>query len=255
MVKYSSKIKKIVSSLFFRVVLCMFLLVCGAMFVRFSNSMVSLAQSENVSKNEDIISSDESVNLDTSDLIYVDLSKSNDTITNDSFYHQVYPENWLEEFNEKVALLQEIFPSGKYWNHMGQNASNPGETNNIYCVTDIPCNHNIYGELYCNAHYGKSNDVYPYYATCSQCRGFASLLSDIIFGEDAPVRYFEDYDELRIGDQARIDGDFHSVFIIDKTDEYVIVAECNADLQTCQINWGRKILRQDLNGWYITRWD
>ena len=106
--------------------------------------------------------------------------------------------------------------------------------------------HNEYGERYCNAYYGKSDDVYPYEATSVQCRGFASLLSDLVFGEDAPVRVFENYDELRIGDQARIDGDYHSVFIIDKTDEYVIVAECNEDLKSCKISWGRKIMREDM---------
>ncbi len=157
-----------------------------------------------------------------------------------------YPQNWLNEFNKKIIELQLIFPNDMYWNHMGGKSSNPHENNNMYSVTEIPCNHNEYGERYCNAYYGKSDDVYPYEATSVQCRGFASLLSDLVFGEDAPVRVFENYDELRIGDQARIDGDYHSVFIIDKTDEYVIVAECNEDLKSCKISWGRKIMREDM---------
>ena len=33
---------------------------------------------------------------------------------------------------------------------------------------------------------------------------------------------------------------------IDKTDEYVIVAECNEDLKSCKISWGRKIMREDM---------
>jgi len=165
-----------------------------------------------------------------------------------------YPEGWINEFNIKIIELQKKFPNGKYWNHMGQKPTYKRKTNNVESVTDIPCNHNRYGELYCNSHYGKSNELYPYKTSCSQCRGFASMLSDEIFGAEAPVRYFENYDELRIGDQARIDNDYHSVFIIDKTDEYVIVAECNSDLKTCQISWGRKILRENMNGWYISRW-
>lgn len=166
-----------------------------------------------------------------------------------------YPENWINEFNKKIIILQNLFPDGKYWNHMGKEKSNSKVTNNIYSVTDTPCKHWKNGESYCNAHYGKSDELYPYNATCTQCRGFASMLSDMVFGEDAPVRYFENYDELRIGDQARIDGDYHTVFIIDKTDEYVIVAECNMDLQTCKIQWGRKILRKNMAGWYISRWE
>ena len=253
----------------------------GAMFVRFSNSMTAFAQNIDVSEinEQNSVSNTQSNN----DVIYINLNEKENNITTNDMLEQIaeqaglqefveiqssenqyiiasesnldeYPENWINDFNRKIILLQNIFPDGKYWNHMGQDASNPEETNNIFSVTDIPCNHYQNGEAFCNAHYGKSDELYPYKATCSQCRGFASLLSDLIFGEDAPVRYFEDYDELRVGDQARIDGDYHSVFIIDKTDEYVIVAECNSDLQTCQIQWGRKILRENMAGWYISRW-
>ena len=165
-----------------------------------------------------------------------------------------YPEGWLKNFNSKIIELQKLFPNDMYWNHMGKGPLNPGEANDAYSVTSIPCNHWLYGEWYCNAYYGKSDEVYPYKSTSVQCRGFASLLSDYVFGEDAPVRVFENYDELRIGDQARIDCDYHSVFIIDKTDEYVIVGECNEDLQSCKISWGRKIMRENMSGWYVTRW-
>lgn len=163
-----------------------------------------------------------------------------------------YPDGWLESFNSRIIELQKIFPKGMYWNHMG---CEPGSVDEMYSVTDIPCNHSLYGEVYCNSHHGKSDEAYPYRATSIQCWGFGSLLSDLVFGEDAPVYRFENYDDIRIGDQARIGYDYHTVFIIDKTDEYVVVAECNADLETCQINWGRKIMREDLVGWYMTRWE
>ena len=80
------------------------------------------------------------------------------------------------------------------------------------------------------------------------------MLSDRIFGKDAPAKVFYNYDDIRLGDQARINNNSHTVFIIEKTDDYVIVAECNADYKTCIINWGRKIYRKNLNGFYITRW-
>lgn len=281
MVKYKVLMSKLMSNLFIRTILCIMLMMFGAMFVRFSNSMTAFAQNIDVSEinEQNLVSNTQSNN----DVIYINLNEKENNITTNDMLEQIaeqaglqefveiqssenqyiiasesnldeYPENWINDFNRKIILLQNIFPDGKYWNHMGQDASNPEETNNIFSVTDIPCNHYQNGEAFCNAHYGKSDELYPYKATCSQCRGFASLLSDLIFGEDAPVRYFEDYDELRVGDQARIDGDYHSVFIIDKTDEYVIVAECNSDLQTCQIQWGRKILRENMAGWYISRW-
>lgn len=163
-----------------------------------------------------------------------------------------YPEEWIENFNKKLIVLQKMFPKGAYWNHM-ENSSADGD--NIYSVTDIPCNHLQNGEEYCNSYHGKSDEAYPYKATSIQCWGFASMLSDMVFGADAPVKKFYNYDEIRIGDQARIGCDYHTIFIIDKTDEYVVVAECNEDLETCKINWGRKIAKEDLEGWYITRWE
>ncbi len=100
-----------------------------------------------------------------------------------------------------------------------------------------------------------SDDAYVYKDTSTQCWGFASYLSDYIFGSDAAAERFYNYDSLRVGDQARIQGDSHTVFILEKTDDYVIVAECNADYETCMISWGRKIMREDLQGYYITRWN
>ena len=260
MKKYNMLISKLMSNIFFRIILCMFLLVFGAMYVRYSNSMISYAikadNIEVIKQYEQQISKD-NLGVDNgceSDNGEENFNENIDKYVTASLNQESYSNEWIIDFNNKIIELQKIFPEGKFWNHMGLEATNSEVTNNIYSVTDIPCNHTKNGENYCNAHYGKSDDLYPYKATCCQCRGFTSLLSDLIFGADAPVRYFEDYDELRIGDQARIDGDYHSVFIIDKTDEYVIVAECNRDLQTCQINWGRKILREDMEGWYISRW-
>ena len=194
-----------------------------------------------------------------------------------------YPEGWIDEFNSNIYELQNIFINGKYWNHMVsdeeilKNAirdkvlsgeiSDDGEYRitesspekdtiiSYMSVTDIPCNHPLYGEEFCNVYNGKSTEAYHYESISNQCWGFASLLSDLIFGVDAPIYRFTEYDKLRVGDQARILNDNHTVFIIDKTDEYVIVAECNEDYDTCKIRWGRKIMRKDLDGWNITRWE
>lgn len=156
-----------------------------------------------------------------------------------------YPEGWLEDFNNKIISLQKEFPKGYYWNHMGS-------TVNSNSVTKTPCNNKVNGNKYCNEYQGKSTQACGF-SIGRQCAGFSSMLSDRIFGKNANARIFYNYDELKIGDQARINNNSHTVFIIDKTDDYVIVAECNADYKTCVINWGRKIPRSKLTGFYITR--
>ena len=134
-----------------------------------------------------------------------------------------------------------IFPADTYWNHKN------GEKYEYYAVTDKPCDHkdesDIDYDMKCNVYKGITNSVFPYSVRGAQCLGFASLCSDYIFGTDTPAWAFYDYDKVQVGDQARISNDTHSVLIIEKTDEYIIVAECNADYRTCKIAWGRKIKR------------
>lgn len=151
----------------------------------------------------------------------------------------------VAELNQKVQELQKEFPKGYYWNHAG-NAKNGS-------VTKTPCNHKE-GKCYCNVYDSKSTRACGF-KVGRQCAGFASMLSDRVFGKDAPVRIFYNYDDIRVGDQARINNNSHTVFIIEKTDDYVVVAECNADYKTCVINWGRKIPRSGLKGFYLTRWE
>jgi len=207
----------------------------------FTSSKIYLKILNQLNKRETVQTNfDETINIADSEIITYFHVKSTQ--------NEKYPEGWLDEFNEKITELQKEFPNGMYWNHMGSNEDTNG-------VTNIPCDHNINFEKYCNSYHGNSDDAYDIKMSCVQCLGFASMLSDRIFGTDAPAIKFYNYDEIRVGDQARINGDTHTVFIIDKTDEYVVVAECNADYVTCKISWGRKIPREELIGFYITRWD
>lgn len=180
--------------------------------------------------------------------------KQNNSSTNNTTHTYVtasmastneYSEEWLNNFNKQIINLQKEFPKGYYWNHMGS-------TTNSNSVTKTPCNNKLNGNKYCNEYQGKST-IACGFNIGRQCAGFSSMLSDRIFGKNAPAKIFYNYDDLKIGDQARINNNSHTVFIIDKTDEYVIVAECNADYKTCIINWGRKIPRNKLKGFYITR--
>lgn len=155
----------------------------------------------------------------------------------------------------KLEALREKFPDGKYWNHMSLEES-PGPDS----VTDLPCDHAAYGETYCNSYSGATAELFPQYEDPCQCLGFASMLSDLVFGESAPVSIHRSWEQLRVGDQIRLTSEEHSMVVIEKSGDRVRVAECNADYQTCRISWGRELSRQQLEDYgeeleYITRYE
>ena len=161
-----------------------------------------------------------------------------------------------EQAREKILQLQKKFPHGAYWNLMGVGSHSGREAWEI--VTKTPCNHWLYGSSYCNYYYGKSSVPVIGITESIQCLGFASMLSDQIFGKDAPVRMFYEFDKLRIGDQIRLTNAEHSMVVIEKTGDQITVAEVNADYSTCRISWGRKLTRRELanygGAFYITRY-
>lgn len=157
---------------------------------------------------------------------------------------------------EKLSALREQFPEGKYWNHMGQDI--PFDQETPFSVTDIPCEHTMYGELYCNRYNGKKLELFPEYAYLDQCLGFASFLSDHVFGKDASFYVFYDLDQLQVGDEIRLHEYEHSMFITDMKDGLVTVAEVNENYEDCQISWSRQIDLEELRelSWdseYISR--
>ncbi len=147
----------------------------------------------------------------------------------------------------KIEELRIAYPAGSYWN--GKDLS----------VTDVPCDHN--NQIYnCNYYHGPTSLLFDYHNAGEQCLGFLSLLSDLCVGEDTSAYVSYDYKDARIGDQIRIDykddSINHNVFIIDKTDDYIVVAECNRDFETCLIEWDRVITREELENkdvFYICR--
>lgn len=74
------------------------------------------------------------------------------------------------------------------------------------------------------------------------CAGFAFLLSDAAFGL-APARVHQDFGSVRVGDIVRMNGDTHSVIILEVRDDSVIVAEGNFENS---VHWGREIPKQEL---------
>lgn len=146
-----------------------------------------------------------------------------------------------EAIAEKIEALKKKFPQGSYWNHMGNKI--PSGTQTPYSVTSTPCRHSVYGMSYCNRYGGSFLKWRPQYNSLQQCLGFAALLSDEIFGVDAPIYSFTDYNELRVGDHIRLTSSVHSMVVVEKTEKGVIVAEANRNYENCQIFWTRELSR------------
>ncbi len=160
--------------------------------------------------------------------------------------HYSFAQAYLEE---KIADLQISFPEGKYWNHMGQDI--PWGDESPWIVTDIPCDHSVYGETYCNFYNGGMEALFPYNNLC-ECLGFASFLSDQLFGTDAPFHVFNDPEKLRVGDHIRLREYEHSMTVTAISDEGVTVSEVNQDYEDCLISWSRVVSWEDLYG---LQWD
>ena len=188
--------------------------------------------------------------------------------------------NW----NNLMAAEQAKFPAGSYWNHYGAPVS-------VYSHTTTPCFHN-FGSTplhteYCIRFTPPQGIVNEYlYAVndgvLKECIAFTRLLAMDVFqthdfmkfklhenNNGRFYRYKTDRTEQyqpRIGDNVRLktlkngneEGD-HSVFITevgsDWRGEYVLLAQCNADFQTCKIEWNVRMPKSELiaNATYVER--
>lgn len=74
------------------------------------------------------------------------------------------------------------------------------------------------------------------------CAAFAFICSDAAFGS-LPGRQHRNFDQIRVGDILRVDNDTHSVVVLEKRENSVIVTEGNYN---SSIHWGREISRQEL---------
>lgn len=157
-----------------------------------------------------------------------------------------------ERLEERFLWLEKKFPEGQYWNHMGREL--PGGVESPFSVTSTPCAHYRYGQVYCNYYSGSMLDVFSQYSHLCQCLGFASLLSDQLFGADAPVCQLEKDAQLRPGDHVRLREYEHSVIVREVTEEGLRLAEVNAGYEDCLISWSRTFTWaqwNDLYGWDI----
>ncbi len=86
------------------------------------------------------------------------------------------------------------------------------------------------------------------------CVAFAMILSDAAFGSIPAYEYRNVvYDKLRTGDILRINNDTHSVIILQKNEDNVVIAEGNYG---SSIHWGRVLSRKAVEAadYYVTRY-
>ena len=145
-----------------------------------------------------------------------------------------------EEAAATLESLRDTFPEGAYWNHVGV------EDWDEFTVTDSPCQHDLYWDAYCNSYTGGIQELFPQFEPMEQCLGFAALLSDLVFGEDAPVSTFTDYTQLRVGDHIRLELTEHSMTVLTVVEEGITVVECNRDYEHCLISWDRFLSWEEL---------
>lgn len=156
-----------------------------------------------------------------------------------SYYEEPQPIT-EEEAAATLESLRDTFPEGAYWNHVGV------EDWDEFTVTDSPCQHDLYWDAYCNTYTGGIQELFPQFEPMEQCLGFAALLSDLVFGEDAPVAAFTDYTQLRVGDNIRLELTEHSMVVLTVDGEGITVVECNSDYEHCRISWDRFLSWDDL---------
>lgn len=150
-----------------------------------------------------------------------------------------------EQAAARLTELSSYFQNGRYWNSSGTESEE-----NLFSVTDSPCAHPTDYYAHCNVYTSKISAALGY-DIGMQCTGYAGLLSDLVFGTEAPFTEHGDFEKLRVGDHIRLVLWDHSMIVTkvckDENEKtYVYVTEVNADYDTCRIDWGRKFTQQDL---------
>ncbi len=144
--------------------------------------------------------------------------------------------------SSKIALLRSFFPSGYYWNShdFEDTVKNESKYQAAMHISDVPCS-NFGSDYWCNAYNGITKKMFSYEGDNIQCLGFASMISDFLWGEEAPIYVSNNIDDIEIGDHIRFISLEHSVTVISKSETSIKVVECNRDYDDCLIEWDREI--------------
>ena len=128
--------------------------------------------------------------------------------------------------------LIEMFPDGKYWNHVGSYENNPDGW------TDTPCPHVLVDS-------GLGYDYYVGLGECNefggdvQCVGFVNRLIYEAYGVENYLSWEQEYslDNVKPGDVIRFLYDMHTVLVTSVDGDLITYGECNGNLSDCQIKW------------------
>ncbi len=151
--------------------------------------------------------------------------------------------------SEKLSLLKQFFPAGSYWNShdVADEDENESKYQAAMHISTTPCsNFGSYSDYWCNAYNGITKNMFSYEGDNIQCLGFASMISDFLWGEETPIYISYDWDDIEVGDHIRFISAEHSVTVIAKTETSVYVVECNRDYEDCMIEWNREITKSYL---------
>lgn len=172
-----------------------------------------------------------------------------------ALYRNAYPDLEAAFGDNWDAYVNHYFTVGQA---EGRTAGTPGAANTVgkpaQSVTNVTRENEVYNMLIAQKAVfpeGMSwtNDNYVSwkggtYSGGFGCSGFAFSLSDAAFG-DARARKHTDYTNIRVGDILRVDGDTHSVIVLEVRENSVIVAEGNYN---SSVHWGREISKSRLTG-------
>lgn len=99
----------------------------------------------------------------------------------------------------------------------------------------------------------------------SGCAALGFQISDELFGKDAPMKEKQDLsnikNKIRIGDLLRILDDTHTVIVVDKEEDGVILLEGNfyfGNSKEGKIHWGEKLKFEEIEknaNYYVTRYE
>lgn len=154
------------------------------------------------------------------------------------------------DFNARITELQNKFPNGAYWNHVGMTTDNSdGYTLSACTLHKASGVNHVSGTNGCTCNHFAGGGHW----SATQCMGFANKLGYDVFGDTTWTQHLNSgsaYLEIKVGDIVRISGS-HSVFVVAKNGNVVTVGEANYN-PGCQISWGRTI---DLSRVVITNYE
>ncbi len=166
--------------------------------------------------------------------------KASEQLFKSGYYESAMEFNFYNlTIEDKLSLLKIMFVHDAYWNTIGV----PSELEGFALYTynsQTPCNHYYNHYTYCQVYNGVTEDFIPHIANM-QCLGFASFVSDILYGKQAEMTMLYDIEQVSIGDHVRLVWSSHSFIVTNIDEDTLTVLEVNSDYENCQINWGREI--------------